>query len=276
MWDGEEDVVRTVFSSIYFIAGTVTMFFCLGMYRHNQRNKTREYRDRYQSYINTLVVLSASMWIIGVGKLTSILDLLGGDNRSQYGWWITYGLHSTMLIFAMSAYHRLTMFGIILSAMMSSFASVCISFLSVATNVQGWALAGTLAGLSILFSHFFVWWKAKRDYNGNSKVTALEGKISYRGVDIALLAITTAFSLLVLLFLILGPEVTHVVPVLATEIIHSFLILMDWSYVSFIIFFWYMDVRAEKEKKEEEKYDWKKDQRGPSLIHRFFNPFENL
>jgi hypothetical protein len=282
MWDGGEDVVRVVFSSIFFISGTITMFFCLGMYRHNQRNKRREYRDRYQSYINTLAVLAASMWIVGVGKLTSILDLLDqGGNHSQYGWWITYGIHSAMLVFAMSAYHRLTMFGIILSAMMSSFAAVSISLLSVATNVQGWALAGTLAGLGILFSHFFVWWKAKRDYT-EIRATVLGGRISYRGEDRALIIGSTIISMVILLFLILGSEVTHVVPILATEIIHGILVWLNWGYIVFIVFFWYMDVRVdtkgrEKKGKETKEYDWSKDRGGgPTMIHRFFNPFENL
>ena len=282
MWDGAEDVVRVVYSSIFFISGTLMMFFCLAMYRHNQRNKRKEYRDRYQSYINTLAVLSASMWIVGVGKLMSILDLLNRGNHSQYGWWITYGIHSAMLVFAMSAYHRLTMFGIILSAMMSSFVAVSISLLSIATNVQGWALAGILAGLGILFSHFFVWWKAKREYiDTDPRATILGGRISYRGEDRALIIGSTIISMVILLFLILGSEVTHVVPILATEIIHGVLVWINWAYISFIIFFWFMDIRVDrngngKGTETNLAYDWRKEGRGPTVIHRFFNPFENL
>lgn len=280
VWDGGEDVVRTVFTSLYFISGTVTMIFCLVIYRHNQRNKSRRYRTRYQSYINTLAVLALAMWITGVGKLTSILDLLNRDgNQSQYGWWIAHGVHTVLLVFAMSAYHRLTIFGILLAGMMASFEAVSSSLLSVSDSVEGWALAGSLAGLSILFSHFFVWWKGKREYEtieGTS--TVLGGRVSYRVVDIVLVVVSAILSLLLLMFLILGPEVTHEIPVLATEIVQGVLVQSNWMFVTIVIFFWFMDVHPTKPGKGSKKggYDWSKDGRGPNAVHRSFSPFDDL
>ena len=237
------DTVRVVGASVYGILGTAVMAMALLMYRHDQKNKRAVYIARYQSYINTVSLVACSMWILCVGKLLPMLDLLehGSPHRSRYGWWIAYAFYMNLITISLSGYHRITIFGIILACLMTIFSSISTVFLSSIDSVAGWALFSVTAGLSLIFAHFFIWWKSNRDYNSGNRVQA-RGLFSYPMADRISLVLSAVMELLILCILILSDEVTHVIGELASEICNVFFVCIHWSVIVFAVFFWYMDV----------------------------------
>jgi len=281
-YDHPYDTVRVVGASVYGILGTAMMFICLTMYRHDQRNKRAVYIRRYQSYINTISLIACSMWITCVGKLLPIMDILENDS-ARYGWWIAYAFYLSLAILALSAYHRLTIFGILLACLMSILSSLSTIFLATTDSVQGRALFSITASLSLLFAHFFVWWKSNRDYTSANRVRAqvLGGCMSYTVVDKLVLVLSTTFALFILAALILGDEVTHVFGELVSEILNVVFVWAHWSVVALIVFFWFMDVGHQasvdistQPSLEMMKYNWKRDKRGPEVVRREHDIFK--
>jgi len=257
------------------------MFMCLMMYRHDQRNKRAVYRQRYQSYINTISLIACAMWVIAVGKVLPILDILE-NSSARYGWWIAYAFYLSIVILALSAYHRLTIFGILLACLMTIFSSLSTIFLATNDSVGAWALFSTTAGLALIFAHFFVWWKSKRSYTSGNRVraNALGGFLTYPTVDRLLLVLSACFALLVLATLILGDEVTHVFGELVSEILNVVFVWLHWSIVAYIVFFWFMDISyrtgASTPMREEtaRMYNWNKDAHGPSQVRKQHDVFK--
>lgn len=282
-YDHPNDTVRIIFCAFYFVLGSITMVLCLIMYRHDQRNKRPSYIIRYQSYINTISLLASAMWVISIGKLLPVLDILE-NKTSRYGFWISYSFYINIMVICLCSLNRLTIFGIVLSNLMTIFSSISIVFLSYENTIAAWSLFSSTAGLSIIFAHFFVWWKSNRFYtsksNKNEGIDYVRSLTSYWLIDKIILMVSTLLLLLVITILILSDEVTDVIGELASEILNCVLILIHWTTLTSIIFFWFMDIKKKvkvsypKSKGNATNFDWSKDTRGPAQVRKDHNIFE--
>jgi hypothetical protein len=130
-----------------------------------------------------------------------------------------------------------------------------------------------------LFAHFFVWWKSNRRYDSANRVKAFGGFLSYTMVDKIVLVISSFFILLVLVTLILGDEVTNVFGELVSEILNVIFLFLHWNFVTFIVFFWFMDVGfkvsvATPPSDQARKFNWKSDKRGPHTVRKQHDVFK--
>lgn len=246
------DWVRLGWGVVFFLLSLGMTVLTIAKNRHNVRNMVRGYARRYKKYINCMILMCAASLVLCIGIIVSLVDQ-AETKDSQWGWWISFALYDTMILFVLGNYNHLTSLGYWFGGFLGLVAGVSAVFTSLNTHFSGWILWGTIGFLFHGMSHFYVWTKSQRYYTllpfGTNKPwgTAREAM-----EDLILVVVSWTLLSLVWLFLILSDEATDVlVPKYLAEIFYGLLLMIHWSYISTCVVFYFIDEMYGEGREEE-------------------------